>query len=138
MSFARIEALLAEFLSFLVKADHGLMYILNQDVAASTQLKWIRALVIARFTNDNTTANLKILFDRIDAVRGERNAYVHGVWGPGPEPDTATVQTVKLDRFEIIRTELVTASDLHDLFTEITSVADELYAVGKMLGFVGE
>jgi hypothetical protein len=130
--WARIEALIAELLSVLLKADHGAMYVLNQDIASGTQMKWIKTLSATQF-NANTLANLQILFDRIDAARGERNAYIHGVWADGVEPGTARVQTVKLDRAEIVREELVTAPDLNDLIGEIESVGDELYAVLKSL-----
>lgn len=137
IAWARIEALLAEFLSFLLQANPGHMYVLNQDVASATQLKWIRVLSDGRFTHEGTRSNLKILFDRIDAARSERNGYVHGMWSPGPEPDTAMVQTVKLDRAEIIRSELVTRSDLDDLFRDIASMGDELDMIGIRLRFVG-
>jgi hypothetical protein len=69
IAWSRIESLLAEFLSFFLKADPGYMYVLNQDVASSTQLKWIRTLVEARVTNENTKEGLSKLFARIDAVR---------------------------------------------------------------------
>ena len=85
MQWARVESLLAEFLSYLLMANSGYMYVLNQDVASSTQLKWIRTLVEARVTNTNTKEGLTALFERIDAVRQERNAYIHGVWGPSSE-----------------------------------------------------
>jgi hypothetical protein len=136
IAWARVEALLAEFLSFLLEADPGSMYVLNQDISSSTQLKWIRTLAGMRFADENTVSNLAILFDRIDSVRGERNTYVHGVWGTSTEPSAATVQTVKLDRAELVRTELVTGPDLSDVFNEIKAVSAELHMVGKKLGFI--
>jgi hypothetical protein len=48
--WANVEALLAEFLSYLLKADPGKTYILNQEVASSTQLKWISILAEDQFT----------------------------------------------------------------------------------------
>lgn len=134
IAWSRVEALIAELLSFLLKADPGSMYVLNQDIASGTQMKWVKILVQDRFTNQNTRDNLKILFDRIDTARGERNAYVHGIWTPGSESGAACVQTIKMDRSEIVREELVTAPDLNDLFSEIEAVSDELYAVLKALG----
>ena len=89
-----------------------------------------------RFTHQPTVEGLNALFTRIDEARGERNSLVHGVWGPSSEKGAATVQTIKLDRNEIIRTELVTVRDLDELFKEITSIADELHAVGVKLGFI--
>lgn len=79
---------------------------------------------------------LAALFDRIDKVRGERNVYIHGVWGPGPTEGTAVVQTVKLDRTEWVRTELVTGADLKEVFEDIKSVSDELSMIAKDLGFL--
>jgi hypothetical protein len=133
---ARIDALLAEFLSYLLQADPGSMYVLNQDIASGTQLKWIRTLASGRFTNENTLTNLAVLFDRIATTKAERNALVHGVWSPGPEPGTAIVQTVKMDRAEWIREELVTSADLDDLFRDLESIGDELHAIGVRLGFL--
>jgi hypothetical protein len=136
VAFSRVEALLAEFLSFLLEANPGFMYVLNQDVASSTQIKWIRALCEARFTDQTTLENLKKLFTDIDGVRIERNTYVHGVWSPGSLPGTFCVQTVKFGRDEIIHQSVVTSPDLDDLCNEITRVADELHMVGKKLGFI--
>jgi hypothetical protein len=136
IAWARVEALIAEFFSFLLRADQGAMYVLNQDLASGTQLKWIRILANYRFTHESTRERLTFLFDRIDRVRAERNVYIHGVWGPGPVHGSAIVQTVKLDRAEWIRTELVTGADLEDIFIEIKAVSAELYMVGKTLGFI--
>jgi hypothetical protein len=136
IAWSRVESLLAEFLSFLLQADQGSMYVLNQDVASSTQLKWIRTLADGKFTNENTRRGLFVLFDRIDKVRGERNVYIHGLWGPGPEKGTAVVQTVKLDRAEWVRAELVTGPDLKEVFDEIRDVSAELYEVGRRLDFI--
>jgi hypothetical protein len=139
IEWAKVEAMMAEFLSYLLNADAGAMYVLNQDVSSATQLKWIRALAADKFTDPNTQANLKILFDRIDVARVERNGYVHGVWSEGNSEDldsTAFVQTVKLDRVEMVRSELVTRADLNDLFREVQSIRIELDTLADKLGFV--
>jgi hypothetical protein len=136
IGWSRVEALLAEFLSFLLKADRGAMYVLNQDIASSTQLKWIRTLAAERYPDAQVQAFFSDLFERIDDARRERNGYAHGLWGPGTEPGTVRVQTAKLDRAEIIREQLVTRSDLDDLFGDIESVGDALYRLGTELGFI--
>jgi len=135
ISWSRVEALLAEFLSFLLKADPGYMYVLNQDVASSTQLKWISLLCEARFKDEPTKELLRELFIRISSARGERNGYVHGWWTPGDIAGTAMVQTIKIDRPEIARNELATSADLNDLSVEIEALGDELRAIGIKLGF---
>ena len=133
IAWSRVEGLIAELLTFLLKADPGSMYVLNQDVASSTQIKWIRTLAEQNF-HPTALEQLNALLVRIDAARGERNAYVHGVWGPGPTEGTAIVQTVKLDRAEVIKAELVTPPDLNELFSDIETMSDELYANLNALG----
>jgi len=130
---ARVEALTAEFLSYLLNANKGAMYVLNQGVANSTQIKWIKTL-ISDFRSEQAQSVLLDLMSRIDSARIERNSYVHGVWSPGSQPATAIVQTVKLDRPEIVRSELVTAADLDDLASDIIASGDELYAILDDIG----
>jgi hypothetical protein len=89
IEWSKIEAYLAEFLSWLLTADQGAMYVLNQDVSSSTQLNWIRTLADHGFTNENTRENLYDLFLRIDAARIDRNGYVHGLWSEGPAGEAA-------------------------------------------------
>jgi hypothetical protein len=74
--------------------------------------------------------------DRIKTASEDRNAYVHGVWQNGPEPKTATVQTVRLNRAEIVRDELVTCADLTDLAAEIEDITQELRELARRLGFL--
>jgi hypothetical protein len=133
IAWSRVEKLIAELLTFLLKADPGSMYVLNQDVASSTQIKWIRVLAEQNF-DPTGLGQLNDLLIRIDAARAERNAYVHGVWGPGPTEGTAIVQTIKLDRAEVIKTELVTAPDLDELFSDIETMSNELFVNLNVLG----
>lgn len=133
IAWARVEALLAEFLSYLLKADPGAMYVVTKDIAAGMQLKWIRALAAERFPTEDAQEDLKNLFDRIEIVRNERNALIHGVWNTGPEPGTACVQTLKLSQSTSLREELVTPPDLDELFREIQSVSDEFFVLCRTL-----
>ena len=40
IEWGRVEAIIAEFLSYLLQADPGAMYVLNQEVGSGTQIKW--------------------------------------------------------------------------------------------------
>jgi hypothetical protein len=135
INWSAAEAYLAEFLSFLLKADSGAMYVLNQTVASSTQLSWIRTLAKDRFSDPELLGRLDDLFERIDAAREDRNAYVHGVWGTDSEPETALVQTVRLNRTAIVELELVTRADLDDLADRLAEIVGELDSLGERLGF---
>lgn len=70
-----------------------------------------------------------------------RWAYVEWIEGDflayllGSEPKTVNVMTVKLERIELMRTELVTLADLQVLLAEITDIYRELAAFGDMIGF---
>jgi hypothetical protein len=73
-------------------------------------------------THPETQARLALLFTRINQARSERNTYVHGLWTAGPEPRTADVMTIKWERAELMKRELVTQSDLEGLLTEIGEI----------------
>lgn len=71
---------------------------------------------------------------RADA-RAERNTYVHGVWASGVELGTAVVQTFRWNRSEIIKHEITTAADIHELARHIDDLITELHMIGGKLGF---
>src|SRR3954467_1776999 len=81
IAWSRIEALVGELLTFAVSANRGAMYAINQQVPVTNQVKWIRTL-IDRFP-EKTRTELFGLLQRIDVIREERNAYIHGLWMPG-------------------------------------------------------
>jgi hypothetical protein len=135
IGWAVLEARLAEFLSYLLKADPGSMYVINQSAGSETQLRWIRTLSEG-FTNENTRAGLDALFKRIDDARMRRNALVHGVWRTGDDKTTAIVQTIRLTRREWVVDELVTRADLDELIADIEEASTELNQIGIKLGFL--
>jgi hypothetical protein len=112
IEWSKIEAHIAELLTYLLNANKGAMHVINQEVSSATQLKWIRILAADKFKPE-TMRHLSVLFDRIDAARQERNSYVHGLWTEGPAGETestAIVETINLGRSEIIKRELVNGS----------------------------
>ena len=130
-----VEHILAEFLSFLVQGDPGRMYVITQNVAGSTITDWARVLSRMTFKHEETLEAFKRLFTSIDDARSERNAYVHGLWKVGPEPGTATVTTVRWERKEVIKMELVTQGDLAGLLERANEIHEELALLGFKLGF---
>ena len=109
------------------------MYVLNQEVANSTQVKRLRTLVSQQVA-DEPAAMFLALFTRIDKLREERNVYVHGLWKPGPELSTAMVHTVRLGREIPANDALVTLADLNELSAEIENVAQGLYTAALKYG----
>jgi hypothetical protein len=80
--------------------------------------------------------NVAKLLDRADELRNERNEFVHGHWDTtGCEAKTALIQTVNLDRTEIIRERLVTPKDLADFLADIDDWINDYVILGRKLGF---
>lgn len=76
------------------------------------------------------------LLIRADDLRQERNELVHGVWEPTEcETGTSLIETVNLERTEIIRSRFVTTHDLDDLLGEIDAWIVDYVTLGKELGF---
>jgi hypothetical protein len=130
-----VEALEGEFLSHLLAADPGGMYVITQNVAGSTITGWLRVLCKMRYTHATSLDRLNDLFNRIDEARGERNSYIHGLWQNGPDSGACVVQTVRWDRAEVVKQEVVTLADLDDLIGRINEIFLELAQLGRNLGF---
>jgi hypothetical protein len=129
-SFA--ESMIGEFFAFLLNADPGYVYILTQSVSGSTVVGWVRTALPFRVPSPEARQAIMGLLTRIDDARAERNAWVHGLWGTHMTgSDTVTVQTVRYERTEIIKTEVVTRADMRDLLREIGEIIAELKALNS-------
>jgi hypothetical protein len=134
--WAYVEALEGEFLSYLTGAKDGNLYVITQAVSGKSITSWLRTLADLKFTHEESRKKIADLFNRIDEVRAERNALVHGLWRPDPgDKSIAIVQTVNLARSAMIKDELVTSADLTDLIERIGDIMRELILVGTNLGW---
>jgi len=129
-----VDMFMAEFLSFLLQANPGFMYVVTANVSASTVSDWIRTLLQARHIPNEPPEEIMSLLVDIDRIRGERNALVHGLWRPHVT-GSALVQTVRWNRSEIVKDEVVTRADLDDLITNIGEVMGKLLGLGERYGF---
>jgi len=136
--WAFAETLLNEFLAFLLKADHGLTYVVTSNVSGSTVADWIRTIFKIYAAGDEAAiTTINDLLNQIDDVRGQRNRLAHGVWATHASgPGTVAVQTINWQRTEIVKIELVTTADLNDLLDEIGEIIGKLRALGTTLGFL--
>ena len=130
-----VDAICGEFLAYMLKADPGAVYVVTQNVSSGTIGAWLRTLAPVRFLNENTRERLADLFGRIDDIRSDRNALVHGIWKAGDETGTAIVQTIGWHRSSVVKEELVTIADLNDLIDGVRNVVEELEILAKKLGF---
>ena len=132
IQWAQIEAHIAALLSWLLRADPGGMFLVTSSVSSSTQTGWVRTLVADTLSGDGK-ANVLSLLDEVDELRAERNGLVHGVWNGGSQPQTAEVDTVRIDRAEILKTELVTVADLDDLSVRLQNAAQHFFELNTGL-----
>lgn len=132
--WAYIDYLMGEFVAFLVGGNPALMYVITNNVSASTLTDWVRTLLPAAYEDDESIDEIRSLLSDIDRLRGERNALAHGLWSPHI-PGAANVQTVRWERAEIVKIELVTVGDLEALAHDIDEAGNGLVALGRRLGF---
>jgi hypothetical protein len=134
--WSTLEYLLSMLLATFLNADQGGMFVITSNVAVSVQSKWVRALMASHEHEAHHNQRVIELLNRADDLRNERNEFVHGHWDTiGCEPRTALVQTVNLDRAEIIRERLVTPNDLRDLLIDIDDWIADYVTLGRELGF---
>jgi hypothetical protein len=97
----------------------------------------MRALMASHEHEAEHNKRVADLLTRADELRAERNEFVHGTWTTvGCEPKTALVETVNLERKEIIKTRLVTPRDLNELIiAEIDDWIADYVTLGRELGF---
>lgn len=129
-----VEHLQTEWLAHLIQANKGFAYVITKGISGATVTDWIRTVSKVRYASENQEA-LTELLARIDNTRAERNALVHGLWHRGPEHATAMIQTVRWQRAELIKDELVTEGDLSHLLEEIIEIFDALRRIGTAQGF---
>jgi len=127
---ALIDEIISDILTKLIEAHRAPMYVITQNVSASTISDWLRTLGPLLEARDLLDAEaLRNTLALADDVRRERNALAHGVWQDGPEPNTAIIRTIRLDRVEIIKEELCTVADLDDLIERCTEALTEALAL---------
>lgn len=133
-SWAYVDGAVNEMLALLMRADPGSVYVVTQNVSSSSVSTWVRTLLETMAATDGRNALLELLSE-IDALRGERNAVVHGLWMVDGDPDSAILQTIKWDRREVVRHELMTCADLEDLWSRIKDARPQIDTALLRMGF---
>lgn len=120
-------------------ANPGSLYVATESVSMDAKIRWLRTNIKA-IMGDAPGRKLSLdLLAHIEDLKATRNAWVHGVWDKGPEPDTALVQTIRMDRSPALTQELVTLADLDefaalldDVSTEVVEFLHGMAATGKI------
>jgi hypothetical protein len=134
--WSSVEYLISMLLGTLVFADLAGIQVVTTNIAVSVQTKWIRALMSVNQPTSGHKDRVEALLARADDLRSERNEFIHGHWDTTDcEPKTALIQTINLDRNEVIRERLVTKQDLSDLVADIEDWLRDYVVLGRELGF---
>lgn len=132
--WAYIDYLMGEFIAFLVDAKPALMYAITNNVSASTITDWVRTLLPVVYHDDESIDEILSLLSEIDRLRAVRNTLAHGLWSRHVK-GAAKVQSVRWERSEVIKIELVTVRDLKELAADIDEALQALATLGRRLGF---
>lgn len=133
--WAIVDEFTGRLLSGLVGANSTSMLIVTQNVSANSQTTWCRTLLSDLLKDNHGRETALNLLSEIDELRAERNGLVHGLWSGGEIEGTAVVQTYRLDRPDIIVSQLLTAAELEELITRIVEARTHLARLVIGLGF---
>jgi hypothetical protein len=134
--WSSLESWIALLLGTLMGADLGASSFITSSTSVALHTKCIRALLGVHAHKEPATEEVSRLLDRADELRSERNELVHGLWNAKDcDPKTAIVNTVSLDRAEIIKDRLVTIGDLDELIEHIEAWIKDYAILGAKIGF---
>ena len=112
VKWSYVELFLSELFVYLSKGAPHAMVVVTTNVSQSTISSWVSTLLDLVECSPEWEKDIRNALVEVAEMRTERNTFVHGNWVSGTELGCATVQTIRLERKEIINTMLVTASDL--------------------------
>lgn len=137
ISWALIDKLISHMFIGMIDGNDGSMYVITENVTSKTISEWIGTLVDSHGCSQPEYAeHIKEVFKNIEIPRATRNALIHGLWSAThAEPGSVIVQTVRLERAEIVKGEVVTLADLDAYIDEAQEIAAQLHEVMTTLGF---
>jgi hypothetical protein len=135
INWAVIEAWLGHMLGTLIDADLGGANVLTSEMGAATVIKAIKNVIAINEPKDPALSAVREVIEEADELRAERNIFVHGIWEVGPEAGTALVETTGWQRPEIIRSRLVTTTDLDNLLADFDNFLLRFIELGILFGF---
>lgn len=116
------------------KADSVYSLVFTQSIMASTIQGWLRTTANLHYAQHPDLAAFNEVLVEIDELRADRNALVHGLWKRGVEPNTAIVQTIRLERSEIVKSELLTVADVEQLVSDTINLIARFNDLARRMG----
>jgi hypothetical protein len=131
--FAHLENCLSNLFVKMTGGEPGLMIVVTANVSQTSISDWIRTILEIAHSPHEWANEIRSILDDLDELRAERNTLVHGLWTTDSAAGSVVVQTVRLDRREIIKGRVLTAADLGILIEEALSIYKRLTRVTAAL-----
>ncbi|MBK7014775.1 MAG: hypothetical protein IPH39_04175 [Sulfuritalea sp.] len=129
VKWSYVELFVSDLFVYLSRGAPHAMVVVTANASQSSLASWIRTLLDLLECPHDWEKEIREVLAEIDDMRPERNAFVHGNWIAGDGPGAATIHTIRLERKEVIKTELVTASDLKAFLDRIQDQTLRLRAI---------
>ena len=126
-----VEQRISDIFVAMTGGSPAAMLTVTVDVSQNTIIGWIRTLLQVLPITDEVEQEIKEAIAEADELRIERNTLFHGIWTTNSAPNSAVVQTIRLDRTEIVKELVVTSADLDALINGIVECAHRLGAILK-------
>lgn len=129
VKWSYVELFVSDLFVHLSKGEPFAMTIVTSKVSQSTISDWVLTLLYFIECQPDWAKDVRDALTEINDLRAERNTFVHGNWIAGIEPGCATVQSVRLERKEVILIELITSADFKAFLDRIQDVTIRLRSI---------
>ena len=129
VKWSYVELFVSDLFVHLSKGEPFAMTIITSKVSQSSVSSWVITLLDFIDCPPDLTKDARDVFTEINNLRAERNTFVHGNWIAGIEPGCATVESVRLERSEVILIELMTSADFKAFLDRVQDVTIRLRSI---------
>lgn len=126
-----VERLVQDIFVHLTNAEPALMTVVTANVSQKSISGWVTTLLDITTNPPDWDLEVRDVLSEIDDLRPERNMLVHGLWSTDSAPGSVVVQTIRIDRSEIVQGVVVTTADLDHLIDRTLGVSARLVALVK-------
>ena len=121
-----LEAWLTKWLAFLTGGNEAKMGVVSGPMGPSALITAVQLLMKQRFGESLGDAGFTLFFERLEAAKANRNAWVHGLWLPSAQVGIANVQTLRWSRKIPLQEEDVSLAQLDHFAEEISTLIVEV------------
>lgn len=86
VEWSYVEILVQDVFAWATGGERGIMNVVTKNVSLGSITGWLRTVANVKNTPPDLYNELLEILDEVDALRAERNALVHGLWGTDASP----------------------------------------------------